>query len=97
MKKPPAIRNKERINKLCRALKDCLTVSHHLDKLEIYNLPLSVKDCAQIAKGLRANKSLQLLSLERCMIGDEGLNGNKNYVTFNSVVSFDDYYRSLHF
>jgi hypothetical protein len=78
LKRPPAIRSNERlISKLCRALKDCLSVSHHLEKLEIYNLPLSVKDCAQIAKGLRVNKSLKLLSLERCFIGDEGLNGKK--------------------
>jgi hypothetical protein len=73
LKKPPAIRNKEKTNKLCRSLKDSLSISHHLNKLEIYNVTLSVKDCAQIAKGLRVNKSLKILSLDRCEIGDEGL------------------------
>ncbi|CAF0863953.1 unnamed protein product [Brachionus calyciflorus] len=73
LKKPPAIRNKEKTNKLCRSLKDCLSVSTMLNKLELYNIPLSVKDCSQIAKGLRSNKTVKTLSLDRCLIGDEGL------------------------
>jgi centrosomal protein CEP78 len=50
LKKPPSIRSKEKTNKLCRSLKDCLSISHHLSKLDIYNVPLTVKDCSQIAK-----------------------------------------------
>jgi centrosomal protein CEP78 len=73
LKKPPSIRNKDRTNKLCRSLKECFSISHYLSKLELYNIPLSVKDCAQIAKGFRVNKSIKILSLDRCMIGDEGL------------------------
>lgn len=73
-RKPPTIRSKEMTNKLCKALKECLTVSTHLEKLELINIPFSFKDCAQLAKGLRLNKSLKYLSLERCLIGDDGLN-----------------------
>ena len=93
LKKPPSIRNKDRTNKLCRSLKECLSISHYLSKLELYNIPLSVKDCAQIAKGLRVNKSIKILSLDRCLIGDEGLSvickdiqssSNLNRVNFSS-------------
>jgi len=73
LKKPPSIRNKERINKLCRCLKESLQISIHLNTLELYNIPLLVKDLAQIAKGLKSNKSLKILSMDRCSIGDEGL------------------------
>lgn len=50
LKKPPAIRNRERTNKLCRSLRDCLSGTLSLVHLEIYNIPLSVKDCVQIGK-----------------------------------------------
>jgi hypothetical protein len=50
LKKPPAIRNKERINKLCRSLKECLSISNQLNKIELFNIPLSVKDSTQLAK-----------------------------------------------
>ncbi len=50
VKKVHAIRTKEKTNKLCRSLKECLALSHHLIHLELFNIPLSVKDCAQIAK-----------------------------------------------
>ena len=55
LKKPPSIRNKDRINKLCRCLKESLQISIHLNTLELYNIPLLVKDLAQIAKGLKSN------------------------------------------
>jgi hypothetical protein len=50
LKKPPSIRNKERTNKLCRSLKDCLSVSTFLNQIDVFNLPLTTKDCTQIAK-----------------------------------------------
>lgn len=93
LKKPPSIRNKDRTNKLCRSLKECLSLSHYLSKLELYNIPLTVKDCGQVAKGLRCNKSIKILSLDRCLIGDEGLSvickdiqgtSNLNRVNFSS-------------
>lgn len=73
LKKPPSIRNKDRINKLCRCLKECLQISVYLTHLELYNIPMTIKDLGQIAKGLRANKTLNILSMDRCQIGDEGL------------------------
>lgn len=50
VKKPPSIRTRERINKLCRSLRDCLTVTTSLNQLEIFNIPLIVKDCVQLGK-----------------------------------------------
>ncbi len=58
---------------MCRCLKESLQISIHLNTLELYNIPLLVKDLAQIAKGLKSNKSLKILSMDRCSIGDEGL------------------------
>jgi len=93
LKKPPSIRSKERVKELCRSLKECLAISHSLSHLELYNIPLGVKELAHVAKGLRSNKSLKMLSLERCSIGDEGLatickdiqsSNNLNRINFSS-------------
>ena len=78
-RKVPAIRaSREKTNKLCRCLKDCLVISQHLASLELYNIPINVKDCSQIAKGLKINKSIKTLSLDRCLIGDEGVSGKSS-------------------
>ncbi len=54
---------------------------------------MTAKDLAHVAKGLRSNKTLKMLSLERCCIGDEGLatickdiqsSNNLNRVNFSS-------------
>ena len=50
LKKPPSIRNKEKSNKLCRSIKDCLGISHCLNYLEFYNIPFTPKDLAHVAK-----------------------------------------------
>ena len=50
LKKLPSIRSKEKINKLCRGLKECLSVTNSLAHLELYNIPLGAKDALQIAK-----------------------------------------------
>lgn len=72
-RKVPAIRTKERVHKLCRSLKDCLSISQFLDHLEIFNIPMTPKDLASLSKGLAANKTLKTLSLDSCLIGDDGL------------------------
>ena len=72
-KKVPAIRTKERVHKLCRSLKDCLSISQFLDHLEVFNVPMTPKDLASLAKGLASNKTLKTLSLDSCLIGDDGL------------------------
>lgn len=51
-RKVPSIRFKERTNKLCRSLRDCLGVSVCLSHLELFNVPLVPKDCSQIARVL---------------------------------------------
>lgn len=56
LRKPPAIRNKEKTNRLCRSLKDCLSVSTALNKLELFNIPLTIKDCSQISKVIKEIK-----------------------------------------
>ena len=61
-KRPPAIRNKDKISKLCKCLKDCLSNSAYLEKIELYNIPLSAKDSKQLAKVfLIINKSFNCI------------------------------------
>lgn len=73
LKKQPAIRNKEKSGKLCRSLRDCLLISTSLHKLELQGIPLSLKELTILAKGLKVNKTLRTLSLDSCLIGDEGI------------------------
>lgn len=73
LRKPPAIRNKEKTIKLCKSIRDCLIISPSLQRLEIQGIPLAQKEICILAKGLKANKTLKILSLEECEIGDDGL------------------------
>ncbi|KAM3867443.1 centrosomal protein of 78 kDa [Diretmus argenteus] len=72
-KKIPAIRSKDMTLKLCKALRECLTVSPNLKTLQLNGLPLRERDLITLTKGLAKSVSLENLSLANCPITDEGL------------------------
>ncbi|XP_028392433.1 centrosomal protein of 78 kDa-like [Dendronephthya gigantea] len=71
-KKAPPIRSKDVTYKLCRSLKDCLSVTEQLEVLILQNVPLRTRDLNCLSKGLFRNKTLKHLSFENCQIGDNG-------------------------
>ncbi|CAH1790143.1 unnamed protein product [Owenia fusiformis] len=88
-KKTPAVRSKEITYRLCKSLKECLTVTPVLSTLELQGLPLRDKDLMCLAKGVSKNSTLTHLSLEYCRIGDAGLEivckGIKNSTTIAAI------------
>ncbi|XP_041792936.1 centrosomal protein of 78 kDa isoform X2 [Chelmon rostratus] len=72
-KKIPAIRSKDMTFKLCKALRECLTVSPNLKTLQLNGLPLRERDLTTLTKGLAKSVSLENLSLSNCPITDDGL------------------------
>ncbi|XP_071393649.1 centrosomal protein of 78 kDa [Centroberyx affinis] len=72
-KKIPAIRSKDMTLKLCKALRECLTVSPSLKTLQLNGLPLRERDLITLTKGLAKSVSLENLSLANCPITDQGL------------------------
>ncbi|KAM9361111.1 centrosomal protein of 78 kDa [Symphorus nematophorus] len=72
-KKIPAIRSKDLTFKLCKALRECLTVSPNLKTLQLNGLPLRERDLITLTKGFAKSVSLENLSLANCPISDEGL------------------------
>uniref|UniRef100_A0A3Q0R9P7 Centrosomal protein 78 n=1 Tax=Amphilophus citrinellus TaxID=61819 RepID=A0A3Q0R9P7_AMPCI len=72
-RKIPAIRSKDMTLKLCKALRECLTVSPNLKTLQLNGLPLRERDLIALTKGLAKSASLENLSLANCPISDEGL------------------------
>ncbi|XP_011613800.1 centrosomal protein of 78 kDa isoform X1 [Takifugu rubripes] len=68
-----AIRSKEMTFKLCKALRECLTISPKLKTLHLNGLPLRERDLIALSKGLAKSVSLENLSLADCPISDEGL------------------------
>ncbi|XP_063345712.1 centrosomal protein of 78 kDa isoform X1 [Pelmatolapia mariae] len=72
-RKIPAIRSKDMTLKLCKALRECLTVSPNLKMLQLNGLPLRERDLITLTKGLAKSTSLENLSLVNCPISDEGL------------------------
>ncbi|XP_026178174.1 centrosomal protein of 78 kDa isoform X2 [Mastacembelus armatus] len=72
-KKIPVIRSKDMTFKLCKALRECLTVSPNLKTLQLKGLPVRGRDLNVLTKGLSKSVSLENLSLAHCPISDEGL------------------------
>ncbi|XP_068616932.1 centrosomal protein of 78 kDa [Brachionichthys hirsutus] len=72
-KKFPAIRSKDMRFKLCKALRECLTLSPTLKSLQLNGLPLRERDLITLTKGLAKALCLESLSLANCPISDEGL------------------------
>uniref|UniRef100_A0A1A7WK04 Centrosomal protein 78 n=3 Tax=Iconisemion striatum TaxID=60296 RepID=A0A1A7WK04_9TELE len=69
----PAVRSKDMTFKLCKALRECLSVSPNLKTLQLKGLPLRERDLITLTKGLSKSTSLENLSLANCPISDEGL------------------------
>lgn len=72
-KRIPAFRSKDMTFKLCKALRECLTVSPNLKTLQLNGLPLRERDLITLTKGFAKSVSLENLSLANCPISDEGL------------------------
>ncbi|XP_061623656.1 centrosomal protein of 78 kDa [Phyllopteryx taeniolatus] len=72
-KKIPSIRSKDMTFKLCKALKECLSISPNLKTLKLNGLPLRERDLVNLTKGLAKSVSLEALSLANCPLADEGL------------------------
>ncbi|KAM4578779.1 centrosomal protein of 78 kDa [Fundulus diaphanus] len=72
-RKIPAIRSKDMTFRLCKALRECLTVSPILKTLHLNGLPLRERDLITLTKGLAKSTSLENVSLANCPISDEGL------------------------
>ncbi|XP_051923285.1 centrosomal protein of 78 kDa isoform X1 [Hippocampus zosterae] len=72
-KKIPSIRSKDMTFKLCKALKECLSLSPNLKTLKLNGLPLRERDLVSLTKGVAKSVSLEVLSLANCPFGDDGL------------------------
>ncbi|XP_054895275.1 centrosomal protein of 78 kDa isoform X2 [Poeciliopsis prolifica] len=72
-RKIPPICSKDMTFKLCKALRECLTVSPCLKTLHLHGLPLRERDLITLTKGLAQSSSVENLSLANCLIADEGL------------------------
>ncbi|XP_075405874.1 centrosomal protein of 78 kDa isoform X2 [Tenrec ecaudatus] len=85
----PAVSSKDVSFLLCKAVRDCLSVSGALKNLELNGLILRERDLTVLTKGLNKSASLVHLSLANCPIGDGGLEiicqGIKNSVTLKTV------------
>ncbi|XP_007903110.1 centrosomal protein of 78 kDa isoform X2 [Callorhinchus milii] len=88
-KRISAIRSKDLTFRLCKSVRDCLSVSRSLKTLELQGLPLRHRDLMVLSKGLSNSKSLDNLLLAYCPIGDEGLEiicqSVKNSATIKTV------------
>ncbi|KAG7517489.1 centrosomal protein of 78 kDa [Solea senegalensis] len=69
----PFICSKDMTLELCKALRECLTISSNLKTLQLNGLPLNKRDLITLKKGLEKSMSLEHLSLANCPISDEGL------------------------
>ncbi|XP_071339389.1 centrosomal protein of 78 kDa isoform X2 [Trachinotus anak] len=90
-KKIPAIRSKDMTFKLCKALRECLTVSSNLKTLQLNGLPLRERDLITLTKGLAKSVLLENLSLANCPIGDEGLEVICQSVKYSSNIRTVDF------
>ncbi|XP_062272729.1 centrosomal protein of 78 kDa isoform X2 [Scomber scombrus] len=90
-RKIPAIRSKDMTFKLCKALRECLTVSPNLKTLQLNGLPLRERDLITLTKGLAKSVSLENLSLANCPISDEGLEVICQSVKYSSTIRTVDF------
>ncbi|KAL0979685.1 hypothetical protein UPYG_G00188230 [Umbra pygmaea] len=90
-KKIPVIRSKEMTFKLCKTLRDCLTISPNLKTLQLHGLLLRERDLITLTKGLAKSVSLENLSLAHCPIADEGLEVICQSVKYSSSIKTVDF------
>ncbi|XP_020624782.1 centrosomal protein of 78 kDa-like isoform X2 [Orbicella faveolata] len=88
-KRAPPIRSKDVTYRVCRTIKECLSVTENLKSVTFQGIPLRERDLTCLAKGIAKNKTLQHLSLEFCQIGDSGVeilcNAIKNNTSLMTV------------
>ncbi|KAM6931366.1 centrosomal protein of 78 kDa [Xenentodon cancila] len=87
----PAICSKDMTLKLCKALRECLTVSPNLKTLQLKGLLLRERDLITLTKGLAKSTSLQNLSLANCPISDHGLEIICQSVKYSSSLQTIDF------
>ncbi|XP_067087378.1 centrosomal protein of 78 kDa [Osmerus mordax] len=87
----PAIHSKELTFKLCKALRDCLSVSPNLKTLQLHGLPLRERDLITLTKGLAASVSVEHVSLAHCPIRDKGLEAICQSVKYSASVRTVDF------
>ncbi|KAL9951743.1 hypothetical protein ACROYT_G044467 [Oculina patagonica] len=85
-KKAPPIRSKDVTYRVCRTIKECLSVTENLNSITFQGIPLRERDLTCLAKGISKNKTLQHLSLEFCQIGDSGVEILCNAIKNNTSV-----------
>ncbi|KAK2837808.1 hypothetical protein Q5P01_015020 [Channa striata] len=90
-KKIPAIRSKDMTFRLCKALRECLTVSPNLKTLQLNGLPLRERDLITLTRGLAKNVSLENLSLANCPIADDGLETICQSVKYSARIRMVDF------
>ncbi|XP_035234528.1 centrosomal protein of 78 kDa isoform X1 [Anguilla anguilla] len=90
-KKIPAFRSKDMTFRLCKAIRDCLSISPCLRTLRLHGLPLRERDLIALTKGLAKCSSLENLSLAYCPIGDEGLQTICQSVKYSTSIKTVDF------
>ncbi|KAK5909705.1 hypothetical protein CesoFtcFv8_003612 [Champsocephalus esox] len=90
-KRIPAFRSKDMTFKLCKALRECLTVSPNLKTLQLNGLPLRQRDLITLTKGFSKSVSLENLSLANCPISDEGLEVICQSVKYSTSIRMVDF------
>ncbi|XP_072564191.1 centrosomal protein of 78 kDa isoform X2 [Paramormyrops kingsleyae] len=87
----PAFRSKDMTFRLCKSLRDCLTVSPSLRSLQLQGLPLRPRDLILLTKGIAKSAALENLSLASCPIGDEGLEAICQSVKYSTSIKTVDF------
>ncbi|KAJ8380888.1 hypothetical protein SKAU_G00016660 [Synaphobranchus kaupii] len=90
-KKIPAFRSKDMTFRLCKAIRDCLSVSPCLQTLRLHGLPLRERDLIALTKGLAKSSTLENLSLAYCPIADEGLQTICQSVKYSTSIKTVDF------
>ncbi|XP_018614473.2 centrosomal protein of 78 kDa [Scleropages formosus] len=90
-KRIPAFRSKDMTFQLCKAIRECLSISPSLRTLQLYGLPLRPRDLIILTKGLAKSESLEHLSLAYCPIADEGLETICQSVKYSTSIKTVDF------
>ncbi|KAG7481142.1 hypothetical protein MATL_G00063560 [Megalops atlanticus] len=90
-KKIPAFRSKDMTFRLCKAVRDCLSISPCLRTVRLHGLPLRERDLIALTKGLAKSSSLENLSLAYCPIADEGLQTICQSVKYSTSIKTVDF------
>ncbi|KAL4630130.1 centrosomal protein of 78 kDa, partial [Arapaima gigas] len=90
-KRIPAFRSKDMTFQLCKAVRECLSISPSLRTLQLCGLPLRPRDLITLTKGLAKSEVLEHLSLAYCPIADEGLETICQSVKYSASIKTVDF------